>query len=86
MPNHGGKRAGAGSGGPRPGAGRPPARVSVRRGQTVLVQLTAPDGTPTALEADEYGPRLFTSGVVTDLRRNRITITLSGGSTVTVDI
>ena len=34
----GGRRAGAGSGGPRPGAGRPRARFTARRGQTYIME------------------------------------------------
>lgn len=34
----GGRRAGAGSGGPRPGAGRPRVRFTARRGQTYIME------------------------------------------------
>lgn len=42
--NHGGKRAGAGSGGPRPGAGRKPQSFALKLGDSFYVTLPGVHG------------------------------------------
>lgn len=69
----GGKRVGAGSGGPRPGAGRPQSTITIRMGDRLLIS-----------RRDDNGATPSEVATVTKIQRGVITLTLEEGDIITL--
>lgn len=69
----GGRRANAGSGGPRPGSGRPQSTITIRLGGQLLIS-----------RRDDNGATPSEVATVTKIQRGVITLTLENGDIITL--